>query len=232
MAFDREVMQIAVATVEELHNRLVKQQRIDNEQLNGARALHILRSIRDNETLKPRFSLILNQAIVLLVSYFGSTVEDIFRYALSASLRGNSSSCLIKEELKVTIAELLDAMGNSEGGVASLFMEKKDLSFQDMQAIQRAFRDFIGVEMGKDSTVNNIILAQACRHVIVHAGGEVTPKLLRQISSAVPRDIKNEMAGYSIVQFSQQEIQAVAQSMLRYLITLVEKTERILISPV
>jgi hypothetical protein len=161
MAFDREVMQIAVATVEELHNRLVKQQRIENEQLNGARALQILRGIRDNETLKPRFSLILNQAIVLLVSYFGSAVEDIFCYAVNASLRGNSSSRLKKEELKLTVAELLEAVANSDGDVAALFIEKKDLSFQDMQAIQRAFRDYVGVDMGKDTTVNNIILAQA-----------------------------------------------------------------------
>ena len=86
--------------------------------------------------------------------------------------------------------------------------------------------------MAKDSTVNNIILAQACRHVIVHAGGEVTPKLLRQISSAVPRDIKIEMVGNATVQFSQQEIQAVADSMMRYLIALVEKIDRVLICPV
>lgn len=229
MAFDREVMQIAVATVEELHNRLVKQQRIENEQLNGARALQILRGIRDNETLKPRFSLILNQAIVLLVSYFGSAVEDIFCYAVSASLRGNSPSRLKKEELKLTVTELLEAVANSDGGVAALFIEKKDLSFQDMQAIQRAFRDYVGVDMGKDSTVNNIILAQACRHVIVHAGGEITPKLIRQISGAVPRDIKSDMVEKATVQFSQQEIQAVADSMMQYLTSLVEKTERILI---
>ena len=225
MAFDREVMQVAITTVEELHNRLVIQQQIKNEQLNGARTLQMLRGIRDHETLKPRFSLILNQAIVLLVSYFGSAVEDIFFYAISASLRSNSPSRLNKEELKLTVAELLEAMANPDGAVASLFIEKKDLSFQDMQAIWRAFHDYVGVDIDKDSTVNNIILAQACRHVIVHAGGEITSKLLRQVRGAVPRNIKNELLEGTIVQFTQQEIQAVAESMKKYLSTLVNKTE-------
>lgn len=225
MAFDREVMQVVIATVEDLHNRLVTQQRIENEQLNGARVLQILRGIRDHESLKPRFSLILNQAIVLLVSYFGSAVEDIFCFAVVASLRGNSSSRLRKEELKLTVAELLDAMANSDEALAMLLVEKKDLSFQDMQAIQRAFRDYVGVEIGKDSTVNNIILAQACRHVIVHAGGDVTPKLLRQVSGAFPRDIKSDMPEKTTIQFSLQEVQTVAESMKNYLSMLVDKTE-------
>jgi hypothetical protein len=224
MAFDREVMHIAITTVEDLHNRLVTQQRIENEQINGARALQILKGIRDNESLKPRFSLILNQAIVLLVSYFGSAVEDIFCYAVRASLRGNSSR-LKKEELKLTVAELLDTVANSDEAVAALFVEKKDLSFQDMQAIQRAFRDYVGVEIEKNSNVNNIILAQACRHVIVHAGGDITPKLLRQVSGAVPRDIKNNLSDKTAIQFSPQEVQAVAESMKQYLSLLVQKTE-------
>ncbi len=228
MAFDREVMQVAISTVEDLHKRLVTQQRIENEQLNGTRVLQMLKGIRDHETLKPRFSLILNQAIVLLVSYFGSAVEDIFCFAISASLQANSSSRLKKEELKLTVAELLETVANSDGAVASLFIEKKDLSFQDMQAIQRAFRDYIGVEMDKDATVNNIILAQACRHIIVHAGGEITTRLIRQVSGAVPRNIKTDMIEGGVVQFSQEEIRAVAESMKQYLSTLVHRTEAVL----
>lgn len=228
MAFDREVMQIAITTVEDLNSRLVNNLKIENDQMNGTRTLQILRGIRDNNTLKPRFSLILNQAVVLLVSYFGSAVEDIFCYAITASLRGNSSQLLKKEELKLTVAELLEVAANSDGAVASLFIEKKDLSFQDMQAVQRAFRDYVGVNIEKDIIVNNMILAQACRHVIVHAGGEITAKLLRQVSGAVPRDIKKEMIERATVQFTLSEIELVSKSMQQYLARLVEKTEKVL----
>ena len=227
--FDREVMHVAFATVDDLHQRLVKQ-RVENEQLNGTRALQLLRGIRDHESLKPRFSLILNQAVVLLVSYFGSAVEDIFSYAISASLRGNSSSRLKKEDMRLTVAELLDAMANPDESVAELLIEKKDLSFQDMQAIQRAFREYLNVEIDKDTSVNNIILAQACRHVIVHAGGEVTSRLLRQISGAFPRDIKNDITEKSSIHFNRQEVQVVAESMQRYLSVLVERIEKALTS--
>lgn len=224
--FDREVMHVAINAVEDLHNRLVNTQKITNEQLNGARALQILRGVRDNESLKPRFSLILNQAIVLLVSYFGSAVEDIFSSAVTAALHGTASSRLMKEDLRLTVAELIEATSSQDDAVVSLFIEKKDLSFQDMQAIHRAFRDYVGVEVEKDRGVNNIILAQACRHVIVHAGGEVTPRLIRQVSGAIPRDIKLELTG-ATVQFSPSEVKTVAESMAKYLEVLVEKTEAV-----
>ncbi|MBN8770315.1 MAG: hypothetical protein J0I46_01990 [Thiobacillus sp.] len=94
-----------------------------------------------------------------------------------------------------------------------------------MKAIHRAFRDYIGVEIDKDAVVNNIILAQACRHVIVHAGGEITPRLTRQVSEAFPRDIKAKLPNSSVVQFSQHEVQTIAESMMGYLSKLVMKTE-------
>lgn len=228
IAFDRDVMQVAIGAVEDLHNRLAKQG-VENDQMNGSRTLKLLRGIRDNESLKPRFSLILNQAIVLLVSYFGSAIEDIFCYAISTSLRSNSVSRLRREELKITVAELLDAVANSEDALAELFIEKKDLSFQDMQAIQRAFRDYLGVEIQKDEVVNNIIVAQACRHVIVHAGGEITSRLIKQVSGATPRSLKSDISAQRVVNFTQDEVKDVAESMKQYLVRLVENTEAVLV---
>jgi isochorismate hydrolase len=223
--FDREVMHVAISAVEDLHGRLVKTMQITNDQMNGGRTLQILRGVRDHESLKPRFSLILNQAVVLLVSYFGSAVEDIFSSAMTATLRAGGSSRLLKEDLKLTLGELMDAASSEEDALVALFIEKKDLSFQDMKAIHRAFREYIGVEMEKDAIVNNIILAQACRHVIVHAGGEITARLTRQVSEAFPRDIKAILADSPVIQFSQQEVQTIAESMTGYLSNLVMKTE-------
>src|SRR5262249_20992616 len=146
------------------------------------------RGIRDHGSLKPGFSLISNQAIVLLVSYFGSAVKDIFSEAVTTILRDGGPDKLMKEELRLTVAELRDATSNPEGALVSLFVEKKNLSFQDMQAIHRAFREYVGVDLERDTVVNDIILAQACRHVIVHAGGEITQRLLHQVRDAAPRN--------------------------------------------
>jgi hypothetical protein len=225
IAFDREVMHVAISAVEDLHLRLVEVKKIDNEQMNGARTLQILRGIRDHGSLKPRYSLILNQAVVLLVSYFGSAVEDIFSFAVKSALRNGSSARLMKEDMKVTVAELLEVASSPDDAFVPLLIEKKDLSFQDMQAIHRAFRDYVNVEIEKDSIVHNIILAQACRHVIVHAGGEVTPRLIRQVSSATPRDLKTQIENDSLIQFSHDEVKTIAESMKTYLSVLVHKIE-------
>ena len=230
ITFDEHVMTLVIGTVERLHSRL-KKEGVQNEQLNGARDLLMLNDIRENESLKPRYSLILNQSIVLLVSYFGSAVEEIFSEAVIKTLRNNSSSLLIKEEMKLNVAELLDLTENpNDSSIAALFIYKKDLSFQDMQAIRRAFNDYIGVEITKNKTVNNIILAQACRHVIVHAGGQITARLTRQVSGAKPRDIKEEIKEGEIVQFSHQEVQEVTKSMKDYLSKLVTNTQKVLAS--
>lgn len=81
--------------------------------------------------------------------------------------------------MKLTAAELLELTESpNDSSIATLFIDKKDLSFQDMQAISRAFKDYISVEITKNKTVNNIIPAQACRNVIVHAGGKITNRLI------------------------------------------------------
>lgn len=230
ITFDEHVMAYVINAVDSLHEQLKKNYG-SKEQTNGARELQMLRNIRDNDSLKPRYSLILNQAIVLLVSYFGSAVEDIFSEAVIKTLRNNSSSKLIEEEMKLTVAELLELIENPiDSSIATLFIDKRDLSFQDMQAISREFKKYIGVEITKNKTVNNIILAQACRHVIVHAGGQITARLIRQVSGAKPRDIKQEIKDGEIVQFSHQEVQEIAKSMKDYLSKLVTNTQKVLAS--
>ena len=230
ITFDEHVMAYVINAVENLHDHL-KKNYSSKEQINGARELQMLRNIRDNDSLKPRYSLILNQAIVLLVSYFGSAVEDIFSEAVIKALRSNSSSKLIEGDMKLTVAELLELTENpNDSSIATLFIDKKDLSFQDMQAISRAFKEYIGVEITKNKTVNNIILAQACRHVVVHAGGQITARLIRQVSGAKPRDFKEVIKEGEIVQFSHQEVQEVTKSMKDYLCKLVANTQKVLAS--
>jgi hypothetical protein len=48
----------------------------------------------------------------------------------------------------------------------------------------------LNVVMERDKDVNNIILGQACRHVIAHRGAVVDERLVRQVKGAQPRTIK------------------------------------------
>jgi hypothetical protein len=93
-----------------------------------------------------------------------------------------------------------------------------------MQAIHRAFKEYLTISIEKDNLVNNIILAQACRHVIVHSGGVASERLIRQIKGAFPRDVKSEIKRDNKVQFSPDEVEIVSKSMGKYVKSLAEKT--------
>src|SRR5438045_1313089 len=74
--FDRFILDFAIERVERLHRRL--EPRYLNPDDNGEHTLMALTQVRANDALRPSYQQIFNQAVVLLVSYFGSTIADLF----------------------------------------------------------------------------------------------------------------------------------------------------------
>lgn len=222
--FDREVQDFAIKSVEELHNRL-KTSKLDNPRLNAERTLQVLRQIRENDSLRPRYETIFNQAAVLLVSYFGSAVGDVFRFGIARELQAAKNVRLLREELRVSLEEILEVSDNSMEALPELFVIKKDISFQDMQNVHRAFEDYLNVVIERDKDVNNIILGQACRHVIAHRGAVVDERLIRQVKGAKPRTIKEQLEEGQLVRFDSDEIGMLSESMSRYVDRLFKKLE-------
>jgi len=96
-----------------------------------------------------------------------------------------------------------------------------------MQSVDRAFRRYFGVTLEKGQMINDIIVGQACRHAIVHAGAEVNRRLLAQIRAATPRTVKPSLEEGAAIEFSRSEVRAVMKEMLKYLrdmASLVENT--------
>ena len=216
--FDREVQDFTIKNVEELHDKLKHGQlKIDNLQLNGQRTLEILRQIRRNDSLRSQFETIFNQAIVLLVSYFGSSVGDVFRFAISKELEAKRNKRLLREELRTTVEEIADVSQNLGEAVSEIFIAKKDISFQDMQSIRRAFETYVEISMDRDQDVNNIIIGQACRNVIVHRGGVVDGRLINQVKGAIPRTLKLQLSEEDVLRFKPEEVQLLSKSMSKYL---------------
>jgi hypothetical protein len=155
---------------------------------------------------------------VLLVSYFASALDDVFRAAvplLLLLLNRGKAPALLHEELRVTVEELVALQAEPEA-VGELFRSKKDISFQDMQSIVRAFKDYVGVEISRDEHTDNIIIAQACRHVIVHAGGEADKRLVRQVAQANRRTVKTGIRAGQQIQFTPDELRMVSRSMVTF----------------
>ena len=220
--FDHEVVELTVKHVKGLHESLVRLG-YDNASLNARNTLTMLQGIKDHDSLLPRYRIIFNQAVVLLVSYFGSAIHDLFKTGVSARLLlDDDNSNLMREELKLSFRNIRERGWVLNDIAADLLVEKKDFTFQDMKSISEAFETYVGIRVARDKTVNNIIVAQACRHVIVHAGHEVTPKMIHQLRDAKPRDVKPNLQAGELVQFSPAEVELVGKAMQTYVSALAD----------
>lgn len=222
--FDRELLQVITLTVESLHEQL-KNYHAD-ERLNGSRALAVIRSIRDNDTIRSKYQAIYNQALVLLVSHFSSALGDLFRQAVSDRLNSADPGKLLEEEFKLTVADMNEREWNLSGAIPDLLIAKHDFTFQDMGATVRAFTTYTSLEPQRGETMNNIIVAQACRHTIVHAGGRVSEKTTRQVSKANPRTLRPTLAKGEQLSFQLSEVESVKLDMLRFIEELANSSAR------
>jgi hypothetical protein len=215
--FDKDFMDIAISSIQELHDRLISPRHdIQNEKSNGKRTLDILSGIREHDSLKGRYSTINNQAIVLLVSYFGSAIADLFRSSSKIAVENKKDERVLNSELKIKVEELLSYGSSLGDSIGDVLIAKNSISFQDMKSIQREFKKYYGIIIEKDKNANNIILGQACRHSIVHEAGIVNSRIVNQIKGAIPRDLKGNLEEGDVIEFSKEEIRVVANSMLAY----------------
>lgn len=223
--FDHEVQDIAIEAIEELHQYLVNVQEIDNPQRNGERTLQILKGIRTNDALKLKYKTIYNQTVVLLVSYFGAALKDVFRYAAKVATLNRKEDSILTEKISLKIEDLLVMGRNIEDEIGDLLITKRDISFQDMKTVHRSFNDYFRIEIKQDERVNNIILGQACRNSIVHEGGIVSSRVVGQVRNAVPRRLKKSLSLGEDISFSVKEINLLSKSMLEYVQDLMSKIE-------
>ncbi|HJZ72383.1 MAG TPA: hypothetical protein VKE51_11640, partial [Vicinamibacterales bacterium] len=208
--FDRAVMDFAIEQVSKLHDRL--SHKFLNPADNGQHTLLALQNVRTNDSLRRTYRLVANQGIVLLVAYFGATVSDIFREGVNRATAPGRQPSWSDEELKLAVAELL-SIRDERQSIGELLQTTKNISFQDMQSIVRAFKDYLGITPSRNTTMNNIIVAQACRNVIAHVGGRADRRLVNQIAKADPRTVKCELREGDAIEFADHEVRAVSESM-------------------
>src|SRR5262245_36489844 len=103
--FDRYVLEFAAERLQ----ALVKEFEDSNRHNEVGRLQNVvlaLRNVKQNDSLRPHYETIFNQCVVLLVSYFGSIVHDLFRCGVVRTLKSGSELPLLKEEIRVTWREL------------------------------------------------------------------------------------------------------------------------------
>jgi hypothetical protein len=194
-----------------------KKEPLLNPALSVERTITFLKNIRDHGSLKPHYEVMINQALVLLVSYFGSAVRDLVRYATIEAVRRGASRELLKFEVRTRIEELRDLDRPIQDFLGDHFVESAEVSFQDMKSINRTLKTYFDVDLERDEVVNDIIAGQACRHAIVHSGLTCDSRMVSQLSGAKPRSVKPSVQLGERIQFNPTEVGQVQAAMLTFL---------------
>jgi hypothetical protein len=151
-------------------------------------------------------------------------MSDLFKVAVSSALRAHAAVPARKRSVQLNWQSLNRPDSPVEILIAERIVEEDDISFQDMQSIRRAFNRELGIDLGRDESSNDIILGQACRHVMAHAGGRVDDRLINQISGANPRRLKvAPLASGEDVVFNPEEVRLLADAMVAFFASSVDK---------
>lgn len=226
MTFDDDVLSLAITNIEALETKLKNHHKFDNPHISAQNTLTQLKSFRANKSLQPRYATIFNQALVLLTSYFSSTISDLFKLGVAKVLENNTETQLQKEQIKISFKELQENNFEVKDIAVENFILAKDISFQDTKSISRAFKDYLQIDIKKDENVNEIILGLQCRHVIVHTGAKADANLLHSLKYATPRTLKRDLTIDQKIQFSITEVTTVASAMLKYIENISKEIDR------
>jgi len=220
MNFDSLVLEFCISSIEGLNERIKNNEevKIKSPLLNADSTLRGLKGIAINKSMQPQYDSMYNQCLVLLVSYFSASAKEVFKKTIQYLIDENISFLGKKnEDIKLKYEELENANFNLRDHIADIIIDKKNISFQDMKSIARAFKDYFSVDIEKNIDVDNIILSLTSRHTIVHNLAIIDTKFIEQIASAQNRSIKENIDKFESIQFNPNEIKIIENSMIKYL---------------
>ena len=226
MNFDNIVLEFCITNIEALNKRIKNNSeiKITAPSLTADSTLNALKNIYNHESLKKQYKTIYNQCLVLLVSYFSSSIKELFRKSIQYLVDNDIPFlCNLKGDIKLNFNELEDSKFDLKKCIVDLVIDKKNISFQDMKSIARAFDDYFNIVIEQTQDVDNIILGLASRHAIVHNLSQADQKFITQISFTKKRTLKTEIKLFDSIEFEQNEIKIINRSMCDYLSNLTKE---------
>ncbi len=228
MNFDNLLLQFCISSLRELETNLRENAEVGITSVKCLPSITIkaLEGIKSNKTFKSHYEDMYNQCLVLAVSYFTSTVKDIFLQSVNYSI--NYCHEILKKDndnFAFTIKALKEMQFYIGDSLGELIVNKKEISFQDMQSTNRAFNDYFDLRLNfkDDKDQHNIVFGQAARHLIVHSIGKIDPKFLNQIDYAPKRIICHDLKEGEIIKITPAQIIIIQESMLNYITNISER---------
>ena len=223
MNFDRLILDYCIIHIEQLNSKL-KNLDITNPYMLADNTLKGLNAIREHDSMRPKYESIYNQCLVLLVSHYTVMIEDFFKSCIDILIQANKDNLIENEDsIKISLNELKLMNFNLSGNFGDLLLKKKEISFQDMQSTNRAFKQYLGFSLPIDVTLNNIIFAQAARHTIVHSSAIADNKFHNQIRNLTPREIKTNIRKNDPIKITSDELSLIDDSMRQSLDYCIER---------
>lgn len=226
MNFDRTLVDFCIQSLENLEANI---QSSSNEEITNLRflptgAIRGLENIRKNDSMKLQYEAILNQCVVLLVSYFSTSIKEIFRKVINYSTFNNKETLnSVNDSLKLSLIELSQYDFDLKGRLGEVLISKTNISFQDMKSISSAFKKFLSIELKRSSDVNTIIISQAARHCIVHTSEIADEKFFYQLREIDNMNILTQLKENEKISFDPEEIEIIINSMNSYIENLIDK---------
>jgi len=192
-----------------------------------------IQNIRKNESVKHHYDTMLNQCVVLLVSHFASAVHDALRAGVYEALRHGQRFPVAKQEIKAKMGDLWYGQDEHRRAehIVDLAIDQPGVSFQDMLSIHRTFNDYLMITTPRGPALNDIIIGQATRHCIVHAGGKMTLKSMKMLGNRTGHRLHLRVVADQPIQFERDDVRALAASTTEYLGELLGNMQQTMTAP-
>lgn len=224
MNFDGIILDYCITHLKQLNTKLKSNPVFkQNKYLWADNAIKSIEDIKENGSLRRHYDSMYNQGVVLTISYFSLAIYEIFKQYIVFVIKNGIELDFKKEDIKINFEELQKILINNYEDIGDIFIEKKDISFQDMQSMNRAIKNYCGIEIDKNYDVDNIILGLSSRHIIVHNLSIINDKFIKQISYAGNRTIKESFKIGDKLSFDIDELNVLQTSILAYTSNLIDK---------
>ncbi len=141
--------------------------------------IETIRNIKEHKSLKKKYEIIHNQALVLIVENFESFLNSLVKNIID-----KYPSIITWPESKKKLPVDVTLLRYSAPTVGELVLTslKGEVNFQDLKSTLRFFEEYLSINIElEDSGKDLMILGEALRNIIVHNNSKVDHGFLNQV---------------------------------------------------